>query len=1059
MNTLFHRSPRLLVLTLLLLVVSGGAAGVIMPRAEDPGMRDRVARVVTRLPGASPERVEALVTEPLEQELLEIPELYRLFSDSRSGVSALVVQLADAVDDPAPVWSRIRDRLADVRPRLPAAASDPELVEEQIEAYTLIAGLAWRGDDPSGAGTPGAVDRGLLRRLSLELRDALRAAPGTDDVDLFGAVAEEVLVELEPAALATLGIGPAEVSREVAGSDAKVAAGRLRGPTGQLLVEVAGEVDSLARLRGVPLRQGADGRVVRLGEVARVTQGARDPLDELARIDGRPGVVVAARMARGQRVDSWDAGAQQQLEAFRARLPRAVSLETLFRQSGYTEDRLEELFGNLLLGVGLVSLVLFVLMGWRSALLVSAALPLTSLATLAGLRALGFGLEQMSITGAIIALGLLIDNAIVVVDELEALRRAGVGLTAAIDRVVRHLAVPLGASTLTTVLAFMPLVLLPGPTGEFVGSIGVSVILALTSSLFLSLTVLPALWALLQRGRPSEVSPGDASGIEGLQIEPGQVPRRWWRDGLSSAGLLAGYRSALDASFRRPLLGVLAGLTLPVLGFAGFAQLEEQFFPPADRDQLRIDLHLATTAPLERTAEVTRQASEVLRQDPQVEAVHWFVGRTAPKFYYNMLGGQDGAAHFAQAMVQLRSSDGTEALARRLQRRLDGALPEGLVVVRPLEQGPPFEAPVEVHLCGPDLDRLRLLGDELRGVLAQVPGVIHTRATLSDGQPKLWLRLDEEAAGLAGLDPTDVARQLDESLVGITGGSLLEETEELPIRVRVSQASGRDLRRLESLDVYPLQAFQGGARAPVPLSALGAFELRPQLARIPRRNGQRSNTVQGYVEAGVLPSRALAGFRRALEARGLELPPGYQVQYGGESEERDRAVTNLMASAGVLLVLMAASLVLAFDSFRYAALISTVGALSVGLGLGALWVFDYPFGFMAIVGTMGLVGVAINDAIVVLAALRDDPRVRAGDAVAAREVVVTSTRHVVATTLTTTAGFVPLIVAGGAFWRPLAVAIAGGVLGATLLALLFVPSAVLLLRLDCSRSEGAPSGA
>jgi multidrug efflux pump subunit AcrB len=231
----------------------------------------------------------------------------------------------------------------------------------------------------------------------------------------------------------------------------------------------------------------------------------------------------------------------------------------------------------------------------------------------------------------------------------------------------------------------------------------------------------------------------------------------------------------------------------------------------------------------------------------------------------------------------------------------------------------------------------------------------------------------------------------------------------------------------------------------VPLEAVADIRLVPEEATIQRRNGARINEVRAYITAGVLPAKVLGAFEERLAAQGFQLPPGYTMSIGGEAAERDAAVGNLMSNVAPLMVLMVASLVLAFGSFRLAGLIGITGALSVGLGGGTLWLFGYPFGFMAIIGTMGLVGVAINDSIVVLAAIRDDEHARSGEPAAVRRIVMRSTRHVVATSLTTMAGFAPLMIWGGAFWGPLAVVIAGGVAGATLLALVLVPSSYLLL--------------
>jgi multidrug efflux pump subunit AcrB len=299
--------------------------------------------------------------------------------------------------------------------------------------------------------------------------------------------------------------------------------------------------------------------------------------------------------------------------------------------------------------------------------------------------------------------------------------------------------------------------------------------------------------------------------------------------------------------------------------------------------------------------------------------------------------------------------------------------------------------------------------------------------------------------GGSGLDHATIAQQLDNTLEGAVGGSLLEATEELPIRVRLANTGRGDLVQIASLDLLPATTTVGGQRKFIPVSALAAVDLVPQRAVIARRSGRRENVVRGYTTAGVLPGKVLADYRQQLEAGGLDLPAGYEIEFGGEFAERNEAIGKLSASLGVLMVVMAATLVLSFGSFRLAGIIAVVAAMSGGLGFGSLWLFGYPFGFMAIVGTMGLIGVAINDSIVVLAALREDDLARGGNRKAIRDVVVRSSRHVFATTFKTIAGFLPLILGGGGFWPPLAITIAGGVVGATLLALVFVPSTYLLV--------------
>jgi multidrug efflux pump subunit AcrB len=398
--------------------------------------------------------------------------------------------------------------------------------------------------------------------------------------------------------------------------------------------------------------------------------------------------------------------------------------------------------------------------------------------------------------------------------------------------------------------------------------------------------------------------------------------------------------------------------------------------------------------------------------------------------------------------VTTRSPGATERLLPRLQRELLVAFPDALAIAVPFEQGPPFNAPIEVRILGPDLDQLRQLGDELRAVLAESARVTYTKAQLTGGEPKLLVRADEDRARMAGLRLVDIANQLQARLEGSIGGSVLEANEEIPVRVRLRAGDRGELARIASDSVLPdRRAEQSSDRVVpgVPLGALSEIALVPELAGISRRNGERSNTVEAFLEPYALIAESVADFRVRLAATDFELPPGFRLEFGGESEQRSEALAKLASFALPLFVVMAGTIILTFNSFRYAGIIFGVAGLSIGLALLGVWMFGHPMGFLAIVGTMGLVGLAINGGIVVLSALRVDAKAREADPDAILEVVVGATRHIVATTLTTIGGFIPLIVLGGRFWPPLATAIAGGVGGAAILSLYLVPSLFTLI--------------
>jgi len=1024
MFNLFYRNRQLLLLTLVLVGVWGLSAFLTLPRLEDPQIVQRAARVTTLLPGATPERVETLVTEPLEDRLFELEEVKSLQSTSSAGISVIVVELKDTVRNVDPVWAKVRSKVDDAVPDLPAAASDPAYEDSAPEANALLVGLGWTAE--------GAPNYAILGRLVAGLEDGLRAIPGTDRVDRYGDPAAEIRVDVAPAELARLGLSPGTLAQQIAASDAKVSAGQYRSENREFLLETDSSLADLAQIRAIPLVAGTDGQTVQLGDVATVSASIQDPPADVALVNGHPAVVLAAKVESAQRVDLWAQQARQVLADFAADLPDGLELSVILDQSRYVQARLNGVIGNLVLGSGLVVGVSLLVLGWQSALIVGLALPLTTLMVFGCMKALGVPLHQISVTGIIIALGLLIDNAIIAVDEVQGRLRQGLDPATAVATTVRHLLVPLTASTLTTVLAFVPIATSPGSTGEFIGTIGLTVILALLSSLALSLTVIVALVGRLHRW------------------QPWPMVWRWWHHGLESEALATAYRRSLRLLFRRPWLGVGVSVVLPMLGFAGFASLPQQFFPPTNRDQFQIEFVLPAQTPLTETQRQVRAARDLALAHPDVDAVSWFVGRSAPSFFYNVPESRRNAQNYAQGIVQVNRTDNLRHTIQTLQTELDRAFPQAQVLVRQLEQGPPFDAPIELRLYGPTLAGLRQVGNHLRAELAQVEGVIHTRANLAEAQPKLALQIDEAQARRSGLTNQAIADQLSTALDGSVGGSVLANLEDVPVRVRVPAAQQGDLATITTLELVT-------PNGDLPLDALAEVALVPDVATITRRNGQRVNVVQGFLTAGALPSTALAAFQHRL-AQGDPLPAGYRIEYGGEADARGSAVGNLLSTVGVLAVLMTAVLVLSFNSFALAVLIGTVAVLAVGLAALALKLSGSLFGFTAILGTLGLIGLAINDSIVVLAALREDPAARRGDAKATEAVVFHATRHVIATTVTTITGFVPLMLDPTGFWPPLAIAVGGGLGGATLLALYYVPAMHVLLGQGLGNSRRTPVG-
>jgi multidrug efflux pump subunit AcrB len=1025
-----YKNPRILLLVVCVILVAGLSAANVMPRLEDPALGRRVAVVTTIYPGADARSVEALVTMRIEEQLTGIAGIHQTRSNSRTGISNIILELADDITDVESVWSLVRTRLRDLEDALPESSQRPRLEVFRLKAFAAIVAIR-SAEDAQG-------NFSVLRKLAGQLRKRINRLPGTESVEVFGDPGEEYVAEIEPAVLAAIQLPTSAIAGQIAAQHVMHPAGFVRSDDTQLALDLRHDAWPLRHLRESMIRYGPTGQASKLSQISHVSKRIATPDADVAWIDGRRAIVLGAFFDDRLRGDRWSENVRTIVSDFQQEYPAEAVVETIFSQQDYITTRLTLLIQNLLMAAAGVVLMVLLLMGWQSMIVVGATLPLSSLMVLAGMRVLEIPLHQMSITGLIVALGLLIDNAIVMVEDIRARIFDGVVVETAVGRSIRHLAMPLFGSTLTTALAFAPIAMLPGPPGEFVGTLAVSVILAISSSFLLAMTVVPALFALMRvdRSRRNLLTCGISSGLASRI-----------------------YAWSLGVVFRFPLLGLLLGSVLPIVGFAKAVQLPEQFFPPSDRRQVHIELELAAQEPISRTCATARSIQQVVSANAQVERVFWFLGNSAPTFYYNVVPRRRGTAFYGQAIVELQPQSDAEEVVRSLQRQLDESHAEARVIVRQLEQGPPFDAPIEIRIFGPELETLRQLGSQLRLILSQTPRVIHTRSDLEESLPKLVLDVDRQEVLRAGQSDRDIAQQLYTTLEGILAGKVVESEDELPVRVRMANRDNRQLDHLAALRLVgstsrPAAGPPGAPTPPgghPPLRALGGFELDADLGAVVRIDGARTNEVKAYIESGVLPSVVLGDFMRRLSESEFRLPAGYELKFGGENAERTQAVRRLMANAGVLVAVVILTLVAAFRSFRCALIIVLVGGLTIGLGTWSLWLFGFPFGFMAIVGTMGLIGVAINDSIVVLASIRENSRARQGDLAELRQVVIGCTRHVLATTLTTIVGFLPLVWGGGKFWPPLAITIAGGVAGATILALYWVPAVHLLLHRKSDR--------
>ena len=1011
------RNPSVLVVAVIAAVVWGIASLESLPRQEEPTLTWRLANVITRQPGATPDRVEALITDVLERHVEEVDEVEHIYSVSRSGVSLLQIELSDDVTVAAPVWQKVRHKLAEAAAELPADVIGPDLDDEIMGTFAQLIAVTGEGSYRQ------------LKDYAEGLEDRLRYLPSTASTTLFGVQPEVIRVEVDPLSLAAYDLSFDQMAHVLLQRNVKQPAGRLTVNQTDILLEASGEFESERELGEMVLLSTRDGRTLRLGDVATIVRTTLEPPAPLARIDGGRAVVVGVRVRRGRRIDRFGDEVTKIVDSYAKTLPPDVHCVAFHDLAQYTRHRFGQLGRTLLLSVTFVFLSTACFMGWRGASVVTVVIPLTGLIVLACFSLAGIPLNEMSVMAIIMAFGLLVDDAIVVTEQVH--RRCGEGVDAsqAASEETSRLFVPLVVTSLTTIAAFLPIYLLPGGVGEFVRAIPLGVAICLLAALAVSTTVVP--WLCAKLLKTASIAPEQATNTPRLRLITWIVDR---------------YRELLQWTVARPTLSIV--LTVAIMGALAALglTLRRDFFSPVERDQFVVDVFAPQGATLSHTAEVVAQVEAVIAEQTEVASTAAFIGRNAPLIFYNLESQETYANHFAQLVVRVDGSRHTSRVASRVQAELQSTIADAHCCVHILEHGAPLIAPFEIRISGPSTTALRELGRRAADILRQTPGVRNIRDNYGNETLKLITQVNEPVARRAGIDQSAVAGELRRRLDGITVSHMREGDEHIAISLRLPKSDREDVSDLRS--VYFKPSADSGL---IPFTSVASLSPSWETSSIYRRDGERTLSVLAYPQFGLTAAQLAKDFAPRLEALRKAMPAGYALQLGGENEQRGEAESNLLAKGGYAVLLIVLLLTYEFRSMRLAALILIVVPLSLGGVMLGLFVTGWPLNFMAIMGMMVLFGVVINDAVILVDGFERRRRADAPDnQLTVEEMVVQGTleraRHVVITTVTTVAGFLPLALSPSLLWPPLAIAIIGGISCSTILTLVAIPAAYLLLR-------------
>ncbi|PIE56111.1 MAG: hypothetical protein CSA34_06105 [Desulfobulbus propionicus] len=983
-------SQHRLILTLATaLSLMGGLMWFTMIRQEDPRLPDFMGQIIATYPGADAETVERLVLEPMEDALAEVSAIKKIQANASDEIAVALVELRGNTDDFSKAWDDVREALATAYQEFPGGAAMPILDDDLMDQDSVVLAVS------------GSTDPLVLLNAARKLKDGLLTLSMVSRVEIVADPEEQVTLDLDDAVARRIGIDAVQLANRLNARNRIIAGGSLRLGEKTVRLRPLSEFSSVNEIAQTQVTL-SSGSSIPLGEIARVHLGPKEPATSLMRVNGERALGVAVVPRREINLVDFGQAVRDKVNTIAPDLTPITVQEVTF-QPKRVKARLAELSRSLLLGILIVGGILIITMGTRMGLVAASVVPLVTLSSLAVFAWGGGVLHQISIASLVLALGMLVDNAIVMAENIQWRLDRGAAAKEAATGSVRELAVPLAGATATTMAAFVPMLIARGTTAAFTKSIPIVIMLTLSISYLFALLVTPVLSQIFLKPQPAKTtSPAERLGTKLARFATRHS--RW----------------------------VIAAALVAVAGsFTATRWVDRQFFPTSDRNQCVIDLKLVEGSHLDATDVASRKLEQALLSRPEVFKVTALMGRSVPKFYYN-LSRIPYSPHLAQLIVETRKKEEVTALLAWAREYIKTQLPEVELVARKLEQGPPVGAPVEVRIYGNDLEDLNTIAVMIAGELKNIDGVIDVRHDLGPGVPTIRFNVDDAAASRYGISRADLARALYGRTRGIPIGELHIGEDPVPVVIRSSAGENLPINDLEAVSV---SAADG---RPIPVAQVATLETTWRPATIRHWNSRRVVTVSSQLIEGYTFSDILA--QLAPKIRTLELPPGVDISFGGDAEGSGEANSALLHTLPIGLMLLLAVLLAEFNSFRRMFIILITVPLAAAGVVPGLLVGSQPFGFMSMLGVIALVGIVVNNAIVLLEVVENRRRAGADIDNALEDAVSRRIRPILLTTATTVAGLLPLALSSSTLWPPLASAMISGLLASTLLTLVVVPA-------------------
>ena len=992
--------------TVLLLMFAFGAYSLVtMPRREDPKITVPAGLVIAYFPGADAAQVEDQVTARLEEYLFQFEEVQKgkTYSITSDGVAEIHVWLQDKVRKPDIFWSKLRHQLMVVKAlELPHGVIGPVVNSDFGDTESIIIGI--ESDE---------ADYVQMKDYLSRLEERLRTIPAISKLKKIGEQKEQINVTFSSEKLAQYGVDLQQVVKILQSQNVISPTGEIKTENLNIPLYTSGYYISLNDIKNQIVGTSVTGAIIRLDDIAGFTRTYAEPSSKIT-VNGHKAILLSIQMHEGKNVVKAGKEVEEKLKEFTAQLPGNVKLTRIIDQPEIVRKNISQFLREFLMAIIAVILVVFLLLPFRIAAVAATAIPMTVTITLALLNVFGIELHQVSLASLISVLGIVVDDAVVITDNYVELLDRGNDRWTAAWRSATDLVIPVLAATITIIASFLPLIILTGAIGEFIRALPITVAIALSSSFIVAMILTPLLcYIFIRRGLHDKNVSVNTRKVSFLDL------------------LQNTYNKSIEWCLKHSKLTIAGSLSTILLAALLFkVGVKQKFFPEAERDQFIIELWMPTGTKLERTEKAIMKIEATIKNDPRIKSYATFIGRSAPRFYYNYTPEMP-QSNYAQMIINTRNKKTTESLYRETKERIKPLVPEGSPNARLMQQGQPFNAHVEIRISGDDLDKLKLIGGEVQDIIRKTPGNDIVGSDFKEDAYGIKIHLRDEA-GRLGFTTSAISQMVYAGFAGYPVSTLYEGNNPIDIVLRLDEQYRQNAEDLEN--VYLRSPATG---ASVPLRQIAVLEPRWQPGRIIHRNGVRTLTILSETKDGVLPSELLRMIQPEIAK--INLPRGYRIYFGGEFANQQDTYGYMAIALAISLILIFLVLLFQFRNLKEVGMVMLTIPLSLFGAIIGLMITGNDFGFMAFCGIISLSGIEVRNAIILIDHTNELLGKGMDIPAAAYEAGKRRLRPIFLTAMAAAIGVLPMILSGSPLWSPLASVIAFGVVWSMVISTLTIP--------------------